>query len=151
MDETGAELPQANNELVQKPEGNVVSRIVSNLRRALSKAPQNATSTTPQELTPDQKIATEKAQIQASQDILGQIQMDPRREDIKIGDAERANIAAANRRITDIQIDEQGSPMRGTNTYERPWAEKEAQPTAIPVAPSEKPPVSIPVEEPAAA
>lgn len=148
MDETGAELPKVNTELVQKPEGNVVTRLVSNLRRALSKTPQNTTSTTPQELTPDQKIAAEKAKIQASQDILGQIQMDPRREDIKIGDAEKTNIATANRNITDIQINEQGSPMRGTNTYERPWAEKEAQSTAVPVAPNEQQP---PAEEPAAA
>jgi hypothetical protein len=91
------------------------------------------------------QIEAEKAKIQASRDLLSQISMDPTRADSNISNAEKASIVTAEKNITDLQI-KNGTPMRGTPTYERPWT-KPNEVTTIPLAGNE----TIPVQEQEAA
>lgn len=141
MDETGAEIVQA------KSEGNVVTRLVSNLRRALSGKPQNTqpeTPSVPQELTLEQQITqseAKEAQLAAEQkNIVDRSLGDMTLEDRRMATAKQAERENEQRVLAELRTKAEANQV--------PKPETSEQPTAVPVAPSEQQP---PAEEPAVA
>lgn len=122
MDETGAEIVQA------KPEGNVVTRMISNLRRVLSGKPQNTEAKTPS--TPQVPLEELKQDLANLEDIRkrgGSDFNDPK-----------------SRAQDDVRMEQ----LRTAIASRTPKPETSEQPTAVPVAPNEQQP---PAEEPAVA
>lgn len=138
MDETGAEIVQA------KPEGNLVTRFVSNLRRALSGKPQNTQPEAPQELSLDQQIAQseiKEAQLAADQkNIVARSLGDMTLADRRMATAKQAERENEQRVLAELRAKAEAD--------QAPKPETSEQPTAVPVAPSEQQP---PAEEPTAA